>query len=549
MEILKIEDLTFTYPLCPTAAVSNVDLSINKGDFVVLCGATGSGKSTLLRLLKRELAPMGEKNGRILYKGTPTDELDPSVSAGSIGFVMQNTAQQIVTDKVWHELSFGLESMGLPRDVIARRVCEMASYFGIEEWYEKNVSQLSGGQLQLLNLASVMVMDPDILILDEPTAQLDPIAAADFIATLKKLNNELSLTVIIAEHRLEELVPVCDRLVVMEQGMVVKSGAPREVIRELDGSHPLFRAMPTAARLYRAVNHLTQSEYCPLTVREGRRFLESAFDNHVRTLAHESYTHSDREALELLDVYFKYDRDGGDILRGMELTVYSGEIFCVLGGNGSGKTTSLGVASGLFKPYSGSVRIFGKRLKDYKGESLYRGCVSLLPQDVQTVFLKNTVSEELEDVGADVCALPFDISGLLEKHPYDLSGGEQQLVALAKVLATKPRLLLMDEPTKGLDAERKIAIIDILRRLRSEGVTVVIVTHDVEFSAMCADRCALCFRGQMMSVGAPHEFFSQNRFYTTAASRMSKGYYDGAVTVEDLSELCRINSADKEGGV
>ena len=544
MEILKIEDLTFTYPLCGDPALKDVSFSVKEGDFTVVCGATGSGKSTLLRLLKRELAPLGEKRGRVLYKNRPTEDLSLAESACAIGFVMQNPEQQIVTDKVWHELAFGLENLNLPQKVILGRVAEMASYFGIEDWYEKNVSELSGGQKQLLSLASVMVMNPDILILDEPTAQLDPIAASDFIATLKKLNNDFSLTVIIAEHRLEELIPICDKLIAFENGSVIAAGDPRDIVAVLKDKKEIFSAMPTAARLYHA---LSAKARCPLTVREGRRFIEENFSNGIRMLEESDYKHESTPALEFHEVYFRYDREFPDVLRGLELTVYKNEIFCILGGNGSGKTTAMGAAAGLVRPYSGYIRVFGKRLKEYKDQSLYRECLSLLPQDVQTVFLKNTVREELAEVSADIKSLPFEISALCDKHPYDLSGGEQQLLALAKVLAQKPKIILMDEPTKGLDAIKKLEFIDVLKNLKSSGVTVVIVTHDVEFAALCADRCALFFRGQVISDGVPMDFFSENSFYTTAASRMTKGYYDKAVTFESVAELC-LKNASGDGG-
>ncbi len=537
MELLKIENLTFAYPNTLSPTIKGVNLTVNEGEFTVLCGATGSGKSTLLRLLKRELSPTGDISGSIYYKETNITQLSSNISASKIGFVMQNPEHQIVTDKVWHELGFGLENMGLPQNEIALRVCEMASYFGIESWFEKSVSELSGGQKQLLNLASVMAMQPDILILDEPTAQLDPIAATDFINTLKKLNTDFSLTVIIVEHRLEEVIPICDNLIVLKDGVVTHNGDPRTVIKQLEEDDDILSAMPSSVRLYHS---LRGKGSCPLTVREGRRFLQDNFGNKITSLPDEKYVHNKNAVLEFKEVFFRYERNLPDVLKGINLSVYENEIFCILGGNGSGKTTTLNTAAGLIKAYSGSVKVFGKKIKEYKNQTLYKECLSMLPQDVETVFLKNTVNEELS--GVDTGELPFDISHLLDKHPYDLSGGEQQLVALAKVLAAKPKLLLMDEPTKGLDTIKKAQIINILKQLKQRKVTVVIVTHDVEFAAECADRCALFFRGNIVSVDRPCEFFSNNRFYTTAASRMSRGFYEKTVTLRQIERLAVLNS-------
>lgn len=534
MEILTVKDLNFTYPMCERCAVEGASFGIEEGEIAVLCGATGSGKSTLLRLIKRELSPKGDVSGEILFKGKSMDNADTE----RIGFVMQRPDEQIVTDKVFSELAFGLENMGLPQSVIARRVAEMASYFGIEEWYDKDVSELSGGQKQLLNLASVMATDPDILILDEPTAQLDPISASDFLATVKKLNAELSLTVLIVEHRLEELIPLCDRLLVMDKGRIVANGAPREVVGKTERDSELFASMPTSARVFRL---LGGKGACPITVREGRGYIRSEYGNAFTALETKERARSEKKALEFKDVYFRYERTLPDVLRGLSFTVREGEIFCILGGNGSGKSTALACAAGVRRIYSGQIRVFDKKLKDYKGQELYKNCLTLLPQDVQNVFLRNTVKEELSEVGADFAELPFDISYLADKHPYDLSGGEQQLVALAKALASRPRLLLMDEPTKGLDAHKKLALTELLKRLRDNGMTLLIVTHDVEFAATCADRVALFFRGSIASTGEPRAFFSENSFYTTAASRMTKGYYDNTVTAEDIAELCLKN--------
>lgn len=538
MEIFAIENLNFSYPLCGKKALDNVSFTVDKGDFVAVCGATGSGKSTLLRLMKRELSLPGELSGTVKYNGTPLEALDAYVSACKIGFVMQRPEQQIVTDKVWHELAFGLENMGLPNGVIRRRVSETACYFGIEDWFDKNVSELSGGQKQLLNLASVMVMQPDVILLDEPTSQLDPIAASDFIATLTKLNRELSLTVIIVEHRLEDIIPVSDKLLALENGKLIAYGDTRDIVGKLRGYPSLLEGMPCAVRLY---SRFDIAAPCPLTIREGRQFIEENFDNKTRSAVIPEYVHSKSVALKFSEVFFRYSRTLPDVLRGLTFSVYEGEIFCILGGNGSGKTTALGAAAGLNKIYSGNITVFGKKLGDYKNQSLYRECVALLPQDVQTVFLKNTVREELEETGGMDFQLPFDLSPLMDKHPYDLSGGEQQLVALAKVLGTKPRLLLLDEPTKGLDAYAKRGITEALKKLKTAGVTVVAVTHDVEFAAACSDRCAMFFRGEITSCDVPGRFFAENNFYTTAANRMTRGIYDGIVTVEDAEAVCRLN--------
>jgi len=544
MEILAVKELSFTYPLCTQKALDKVSFSVEKGDFTVVCGATGSGKSTLLRMLKQELTPLGDKTGEIIYNGKPLDKLDEMTSACKIGFVMQRPEQQLVTDKVWHELAFGLENMGLPQQMIRRRVSEMSSYFGIEAWFDKNVSDLSGGQKQILNLAAVMVMQPDILILDEPTAQLDPIAASDFIGTLQKLNRELSLTIILVEHRLEDVIPVCDKLLVMEKGSVLDYGASRNIAENMRSHPAILQAMPAAVRLYSKLNVLSP---CPLTVREGRRFIEEHFENTAKSKEQGDYAHNQTPALEFSDVWFRYARELPDVLSGLDLTVYNSELFCILGGNGSGKTTALGAAAGLNKFYAGNIKVFGKKLKDYKNQSLYRSCLSLLPQDVQTVFLRNTVREELAEVGGSNVELPYDLTPLMDKHPYDLSGGEQQLVALAKVLAAKPKLLLLDEPTKGLDAYAKNGIIHVLKKLQATGVTIVAVTHDVEFAAQCADRCALFFRGEITSIDTPVKFFAENTFYTTAANRMTRGIFGGVVTVDDAVDHCLKNKRKGEG--
>ncbi|MBQ2827228.1 MAG: energy-coupling factor ABC transporter ATP-binding protein [Clostridia bacterium] len=535
MEILKVEDLSFCYPGEKEPVLKDISFSVAEGEFLCLSGATGCGKSTLLRLLKKELSPKGDRSGRILISGENIDDLD---SAEKIGFVMQSPDEQIVTDTVWHELAFGLENIGMKREKIALRIAEIASYFGMSAWYDKKTSELSGGQKQMLNLAAVMAMSPDILILDEPTSQLDPIAASEFISTVKKLNRELSLTVIITEHRLEEVIPVSDRIMIMKDRGIAHLGSPRDIVSRVGDSPEILASMPSAAQLYHAVDGEGQ---CPLDVREGKRFIETGFRADHTALTSEKYTHSEEKALEFKQVFFRYAKETQDVLDSLSLTVYSGEAYFILGGNGSGKTTALGAASGLLKPYSGSIRVFEKKLKEYKNNSLYSGCLALLPQEVETLFLSNTVREELIDAYEEAKMLPIDVDTLLDKHPYDLSGGEKQLIALAKVLSQKPRILLLDEPTKGIDAVSKQRLAEVLRLLKKNGITVVAVTHDVDFAAMCADRCAMFFRGRVVAENTVREFFSDNSFYTTPINRMTRGYYSGAVTVSDCVELCRLN--------
>ena len=538
MEILKVENLSFAFPGAPQPVLHDVSFRMEAGDFLALIGATGSGKSTLMRLLKRELAPIGSMQGCVYYNSVAQQELSERISACEIGYVMQRPEQQIVTDKVWHELAFGLENLGLPQSVIRRRVAEMASYFGISDWFERDVSELSGGQKQLLNLAAVMVMQPKILLLDEPTSQLDPIAAADFLNTVSKLNREMGVGVILIEHRLEAVLPVADRVLVLEDGTLQLDLPPSQACERLRTHSVLLDAMPGAVRLFHAAGGAGD---CPITVREGRRFLREHFGNEVRSMPEVSAARSAETVLEFKNVYFRYGREYPDVLKGLNLQVQQGEIFCFLGANGSGKSTLLKLCAGLCRPYSGSIRIFGKKIQQYRGQSLYRDCMALLPQDPQTVFLKSTVRDELREVNADPSALPYSLGHLMDRHPYDLSGGEQQLVALAKVLASRPKILLLDEPTKGVDSHAQRAVLEVLQRLKAEGITILLVTHDVEFAARCADRCALFFRGEIVSEDAPARFFDENSFYTTSANRICRGWYEGVATVEDAAELCRRN--------
>ena len=533
MVSLAVKNLTVTFPDASAPVLRNVNFLLHEGDFAVLCGATGCGKTTLLRTCKPELAPLSEKSGTITFEGNDLSSLTARASASAIGFVMQHPEQQIVTDKVWHELAFGLENLGTPIDVMNRKIAEIASYFDIENLLDRDPATLSGGQKQLLNLASVIIMQPRLLLLDEPTAQLDPIAAADFLHTLYRLNQDFQITILIAEHRLGDVIPLANSMLLMDHGTVVRQEDPRTILEHLAPDHPVLAGMPAAVRIY----HKTGMKgRCPLSVNEARRQLMPNLQ--FRPILQQDPPPERPPVLEFSRVYFRYERHGRDILQDLTFSVGAGELYCMIGGNGAGKSTVLAVTAGLHRIYAGDVRIFGRRIREYKGRSLRQNCVTLLPQDVQTVFLCNTVREELAEIDREFSThlrdFPFDLSPLLEQHPYDLSGGEQQIAALAKVMLTNPRLLLLDEPTKGLDAQSKQRLADVLRGLTAQGVTVLMVTHDIEFAADHADRVGFLSRGQLVSADTPRRFFPSNAFYTTAACRIARGFCEGAVTVDDI---------------
>ena len=547
MAHFEIKDLSFSYPTAKgKKSLDGVNLSIEKGEYIVLCGKSGSGKTTLLRQLKCVLAPHGKKTGEILFNGMPIEKVSQRDQSAKIGYVMQNPDDQIVTDKVWHELAFGLESLGCDQKTMRSRVAEMACYFGIQDWFHREVANLSGGQKQLLNLASIMAMQPEVLILDEPTSQLDPIAASDFLNTVRKINTELGTTVIITEHRLEDIFPYADRAVVMDGGRVIADDTPRNIGKLLyEQKNDMFAAMPTPVRVFYGSNGVGD---CPLTVREGRTWLSKTYSEPKVTAlpVKELDDEVDSSALSLKELWFRYEKDSPDVLRGVSAEVPNGSLYAIVGGNGAGKSTTLKAVCGICKPYRGKVKVFGKAVAKYKASELFGGCLAMLPQDPKSLFVKKTVWEDLAEMTKDEnriaeVAAVCEIEGLLDNHPYDLSGGEQQRSALAKVLLTEPKLLLLDEPTKGIDSFFKEKLAAILSKLKAQGITIVMVSHDVEFCAKYADMVSMFFDGQILTTDTPRRFFGNNSFYTTAANRMSRHVFSMAVTAEDVVELCRQN--------
>lgn len=542
MAEIKIENLSFSYPLSEKKVLDNVNISIESGEFVLLCGRSGCGKTTLLRQIKSELSPKGTKKGKVYVDGEDVEKMTLRDSSQKIGFVMQNPNNQIVTDKVWHELAFGLENLGLDNEKIRLRVAEMASYFGISPWFEKNVSELSGGQKQLLNLASVMAMHPDVLILDEPTSQLDPISAENFLSTVDKINKELGVTVVITEHRLEEIFPCVDRVIAMEEGKIIADGTPAQIGNEFESLPEFLRlSAPTAMRIF---NEVKSDGICPVTVREGRTWLKKR--KIYGTPDNAKATEPEKEkVLEAKEISFRYSKNSHDVLNNLSFSACKGELLAILGANGSGKSTLVKLLSAIARPYSGNIKVNSRKIEKYKPVELYK-TISVLPQNVQALFTSKTVRSELEEISikeSDVkkIMLLLGLERLSESHPYDLSGGEQQRLALAKVLLKETQIIIMDEPTKGMDAEFKSVLADIIDKLKSDGRTVIMISHDIEFCAKYADRCAMLFDKTITSVTDSRSFFNENRFYTTAANRMSRGIIEGAITDKDVTICLKEN--------
>lgn len=576
--IFDIDKFSFAYPdgndesgrtYLPDA-LRDTELHVRQGEFVVILGRSGCGKTTLLRQLKPSVTPVGKKKGQIIFDGKDICSLDDRMAASQIGFVWQDVNAQLVTDKVWHELAFGLESLGYDNGYVRRRVAEMGSFFGLGDIFHRKVMELSGGQKQLVNLASVMAMSPKVLVLDEPTSQLDPIAANDFINSLVRINRELGTTIIMTEHRLEDVLPVCNRSVVMENGRIIYDGDVRgfaESVRSKRIDRGLYLSMPASVQIYMGLEK-DSGKQLPLTVPDAREWLVD-YDRKFRENggapvvpeiqnrgADEGVNGSENQAdnaavdkgdkkrgavngqkdagcreehlvvCSLDEVSFRYERNTGDVLRQVSLDIYANEILMINGSNGCGKSTMLSLIANLYSPYSGKLHI-AKNLR-----------TGMLPQNPELLFTRRSVRDELIDAKdrqqlAEIVRF-CRLEELLDRHPYDLSGGEKQRLGLAKVLIADPDILLMDEPTKGLDNGFKMQLADMLRKLQKRGKTIVVVSHDIEFCAVAGDRVALLFDGEVAMVGDVRSYMSDNNFFTTAASRISRNILDGAVTVREV---------------
>lgn len=556
MAFLEVKNLCFTYPDCCSPALKDISFKVEEGEILLVCGLSGCGKSTLLRCLKPSLTPFSrESSGELSFSGKPLGELSKKQQAADIGFVMQRPDDQIVTHKVWHEMSFTMENLGWDKEVMRLKAGEMCSYFGLNGIYESDVNSLSGGQKQLVNLASVLAADPKLIILDEPCAQLDPIASGEFLSVIKRINRELGITIIISEHNLEETLSFSDKLLVLEEGKQVFFGEIKEGIEKVRRDRPrLFKSMPQGVKLYSRLDG--GSDY-PLNVCRSRSFLKSYGEERnllplKNTAKQEKFPDNKRDrerkaagekAVSCRGLWFKYDKKGKDILKNLSFEVYCGEVFSILGANGSGKSTLLKCLCGIEKPYRGKIDLT-------KGKTGRK--TAYLPQDPTLLFLKETVDDELREAAQGLklnvskaekdrisekireTAEFFELEKLLHMHPYDISGGEQQRTALAKLLLKEQDIILLDEPTKGLDFSFKEKLRLTIKRLSEMGKAVILVSHDTDFAADCSDRCAMLFNGTILSQGRPREFFGKNRFYTTCISRIAAGIIPGAVYPGDI---------------
>lgn len=526
--IIELKQVSFYYPEGVTPALTQIDLAVPAGGFVLVCGPSGSGKSTLLKHMKSSQIPFGKGTGELLFKGKDLETMELGESARSIGFVGQNPDNQIVTDTVWHELAFGLENLGVPVEEIRKRTAETAQYFGMTEWFRQPVEALSGGQKQMLNLASVMVMQPEVLILDEPTAQMDPIGARRFFHTLKGLQQEIGTTIILSEQRLEEVMPLAQDLVYMENGQIVAQGPVQESLKILADyekikNKPLAMetSFPVALRVY-IKSREKEEETVPVSVGQGRQWLSG---KRVVTSEHKETYEETETVITVQGVDFSYEK-GKKVLEHLDWQVKKGSIYGLLGGNGAGKTTLMKLICGILKPRRGKIKT--------------NGTVRYLVQNPLSIFTEITAEDELAVCcGRDPKAVEemlekMELTEFREQNPLDLSGGQQQRLALGKVLLTKPEILLLDEPTKGMDGGFKVKFGAMLGELKKQGITTVLVSHDMEFCAEYATYCGLMFDGEIISFGPTREFFAENVYYTTAAARMTRGILKDCLVAEDI---------------
>ena len=539
----EVKGLSFRYADEEKDALSQVSVSVSHGEFIVLAGRSGCGKTTLLKHFKKELLPIGKREGHVYYEGTPLLEMPDLLSAQEVGMVFQNPENQFVMDTVIQEMAFSLENIGLPTNVIQKRIAELISFLGFQDLLHQSVHTLSGGQKQLVNLAAVLVLQPKLLLLDEPTAQLDPIAAKEFLSLLKRVQEELGITIIMSEHRLDEVMPLADRVVFMDNGKIIYDGNAKTVIAKMWEVEEFRSFIPQIPRLFLEWN----AKNIPFTVREAQLKIPPilpAMHSAERMLRAEKK----EVLLQAKQIVFQYERNTPYILRDLTLCIEKGGWTAIVGKNGTGKSTLLTILAGLQKCRRGRVLWNGESLHklDRREKCNRIGYVSQYPY---YHFTFDTVWDEIFQRANDLYGDQakqiseemlerFWLNAIRNRHPHDCSGGEQQLIVLCTALLSKPKLLLLDEPTKGIDPEKKERLGQLFQQLQKEGTTIVMATHDIEFAAKYVDHCMMLFDGKVIMDDAPEKFFSENFFYTTSINRFVRKQLPYALTWEDVYQIC-----------
>jgi len=550
-ELMSLKQLTFTYPATSRPALNDVDLSIASGDFVVIVGATGSGKTTLLRQLKPELIPAGKLTGTAQYQGRSIQTLSTTESAQAIGVVVQDPVVQPVMATVIEELAFSLENVGVSATSMPGRIAEIANFLGLDQILHTPLQKLSGGQLQLVNLASALVLHPAMLLLDEPTAQLDPTTAQNFLNVLQQVHHELGLTIVMSEHRLDRVLPLASRLLIMQDGALLAAGSVATGLQLMTQHTELASFVPAIPNFF-VQQHLT-GHRLPLTVATAQQMLgQRGISFKLRSSAMPVKT-AGSPLLTLTGVSFRYDQQA-PTLRTIDVTFATGTWVAILGKNGAGKSTLLRVLAGLRKPQHGKVRLDKQLVWKLNNSALIRQ-VGLLSQHPIDQFTGLTVREELtaqarlgnEPANATTVTdwlAKLQLTAVADQNVFDLSGGQQQLVGLGLALITRPRLLLLDEPTKGLDPVTKQLVGRLLENYRAAGVTIVMASHDVEFSAQFATHGTFMFDGQLTPVQLSREFFTTNFMATTAVNRLLRQWVPQALFSTDVERKGGVDDQD-----
>lgn len=507
--------------------MKHLNFALERGDFVTLIGATGSGKSTFLKQFLPRLATGKVISGEI--------ETELSQNTTNFAYVSQFVDNQIIMETPRDELKFVLDNQGCGENELQLRISEIASFLNIVDFLDVKVNNLSGGQKQLINLASALVLKPQVLLLDEPTAQLDPIASEKLLQVVHKVNEEFSLTIVLVEHELEQVVKFSNRLVVMEHGRIILDRPIDAGLREIFQMSSYQNYLTQVDRLALELK-LAEHEALPLSNKTLNQFVRPVSNKlQIRKSIKEA---SNKTVVFQADkVNFRFDFNGDKILNNISLKLQAGQSYCVVGPNGTGKTTLLKVLTQQLSAQSGKLLFEGKKLKTEFYQRVF-----VLPQNPATLFVKDTVREELNyqlDIYQSQTQLTdileeFSLSGLEETNPYDLSGGQQEFLALALGFIKQPKLLFLDEPTKGLDPNKRIELGQKLQAFQENGGTIFANSHDLLFAVNYFDQVAMMFSGKLSEFADPREFFSNKFFYTTEINKALRDIFPTALTWKDI---------------